>query len=459
MSPGPCELESVTDGAGPAKKCEVSLDFAELKGASDPVLIGFPQLLQWGVRFEEDADGNPWVELTKLGVTLLAERRGSNAASLAVAPSVSVNLVGPAVLNVPFQVRRGVDLDAWVTDGDNLGCHVVGRKLSDSMVSETEGYVTMYVDPGAEVLIGPSAVPWSVETHSEELAGMVQEGYREGAQLARASAYYGDKPRSWYRSEDGEKVLHVRTHHRCMHNRLSRDDWEKRACGHVWCKVCQGFVDPEGRQALVGPGPIIACNRKPRGFEDYETVFCEVGHPLVGLTASVRRAVAPFRAAPAVDVSPTTSDFLGNKYVYERLKKDIKRRSCYHWHFTVPWVSEFDDLLDLVVNRVVALCHIVHMVGDAFSILSPWPSHGVSLPRTRELGELPGVCAVRVDGCEYGSKVGKSSVIIVTNHVWIPWLGRDWRVIRDHPGLHLPSTSFRPLRLIGLVHNMLHKDT
>ena len=109
--------------------------------------------MQRGVWFEEDADGNPWVELTKLGVPLLAERRGSNSAPLAVAPSASINLVGPAALNVPFQVRRTADLEAWVTDSDNLGRHVVGRKLSDSMISETEGFVTVHVDPCVEVRI------------------------------------------------------------------------------------------------------------------------------------------------------------------------------------------------------------------------------------------------------------------------------------------------------------------
>ena len=108
-----CQFESVADGTGPAKTCEVALEFAELQGASDPVLIGFPQLLQWGVRFEEDADGNPWVELTKLGVTLLAERRGHVSASLGLTPSVSVNVVGPAILNIPFQV--------WAAERHSVG--------------------------------------------------------------------------------------------------------------------------------------------------------------------------------------------------------------------------------------------------------------------------------------------------------------------------------------------------
>ena len=114
-------------------------------------------------------------------------------------------------------------------------------------------------------------------------------------------------------------------------------------------------------------------------------------------------------AAPAVDVSATSSSFLGNKPVYERSKKDIKRRTCFRWRFTTPRVTEFDDTLDVVVNLLVAFCHIVHMVGDALSVLSPWPSRGMALPRTRELRDLPDF-VVKVDACECGGRNGQGAV-------------------------------------------------
>ena len=37
-----CRFESVVDGMGPPRSVDVSPGFAELKGASDPLLIGFP---------------------------------------------------------------------------------------------------------------------------------------------------------------------------------------------------------------------------------------------------------------------------------------------------------------------------------------------------------------------------------------------------------------------------------
>jgi hypothetical protein len=69
-----CRFESVPDGRGKPAACEVEVGFAELEGASDCLLVGFPTLLKWGMAIDEDADGHLWVELRRLGVTLLAER-------------------------------------------------------------------------------------------------------------------------------------------------------------------------------------------------------------------------------------------------------------------------------------------------------------------------------------------------------------------------------------------------
>ena len=40
------------------------------------MIVGLPTLAQWGMALDSDADGNVWVELRKLGITLLAERFG-----------------------------------------------------------------------------------------------------------------------------------------------------------------------------------------------------------------------------------------------------------------------------------------------------------------------------------------------------------------------------------------------
>ena len=56
-------FEGVRDGRGSAPAAEIEVPFAELKGASDALLIGFPLLLSWGMQFDQDDDGNIWIEL------------------------------------------------------------------------------------------------------------------------------------------------------------------------------------------------------------------------------------------------------------------------------------------------------------------------------------------------------------------------------------------------------------
>ncbi len=46
------------------------------RGDLGNMIIGLPTLAQWGVALDSDADGNIWVELRKLGITMLAERFG-----------------------------------------------------------------------------------------------------------------------------------------------------------------------------------------------------------------------------------------------------------------------------------------------------------------------------------------------------------------------------------------------
>ena len=50
-----------------------SWKWEELPGAADYLLMGFPDIVKFDTRFYEDADGNVYVEMQKLGVTLLAE--------------------------------------------------------------------------------------------------------------------------------------------------------------------------------------------------------------------------------------------------------------------------------------------------------------------------------------------------------------------------------------------------
>ena len=55
---------------------EFPVAFGELEGITENMIVGLPTLAQWGMALDSDADGNVWVELRKLGITLLAERFG-----------------------------------------------------------------------------------------------------------------------------------------------------------------------------------------------------------------------------------------------------------------------------------------------------------------------------------------------------------------------------------------------
>ena len=61
------------DGSKPPPLTSLILEMGELSGASDILLMGFPDIARLDVRFFEDADGNVWVEFNSLGVSVLAE--------------------------------------------------------------------------------------------------------------------------------------------------------------------------------------------------------------------------------------------------------------------------------------------------------------------------------------------------------------------------------------------------
>ena len=51
----------------------MSLNFVELEGVSDAMLMGFPTLTDLGFALDRDVDGHVWISLRQLGVALLAE--------------------------------------------------------------------------------------------------------------------------------------------------------------------------------------------------------------------------------------------------------------------------------------------------------------------------------------------------------------------------------------------------
>ena len=69
-----CQFEALDPDGHDLKEAPVlPVLFAELENAADALLIGFPEIVSWGCRFYDDADGNIWVDFTRLGFTALAE--------------------------------------------------------------------------------------------------------------------------------------------------------------------------------------------------------------------------------------------------------------------------------------------------------------------------------------------------------------------------------------------------
>jgi len=60
-------------GHAPPRAPSLDVEVIELDNAADVLLIGFPDIVRWGIRFFKDADDNIWVDFTNLGFMTLAE--------------------------------------------------------------------------------------------------------------------------------------------------------------------------------------------------------------------------------------------------------------------------------------------------------------------------------------------------------------------------------------------------
>ena len=135
----------------------------------------------------------------------------------------------------------------------------------------------------------------------------------------------------WLRTERDEPVLSFRITDRCPHDPST---YERMACGHGFCKLCDGFVCCETRTVCRGVGPVIKCNRMHHKLSEYPFLFAEIFSGSGRLTAEMRRVLPRGKVkAP--------SDVRGRDKVMES---------------------------NVIAVRTVNLCIIKHSIGDAFSI-------------------------------------------------------------------------------------------
>ena len=126
-------------------------------------------------------------------------------------------------------------------------------------------------------------------------------------------------------------MLSVRLHQRCDHK---EEHWERKKCGHCWCRMCSGHVHPITRVALKGPSDVVRCNRRWHQLKDYRYLFRENCAGTGVLSAAVARAIGASKVAPPEDIKidPETMDLLSDK-VFERKKKEAKDRVCFLNHY------------------------------------------------------------------------------------------------------------------------------
>ena len=159
---------------------------------------------------------------------------------------------GPAVQSVPV-FCEDEPRNRWITDDGWPGCKVVEGPLQKG-ASE----VTIAVMDGQRAVICGDKTPWKVSPYTPEVAARAAVSAVFTAELGRGKARKSDGP-GYLLDEHGERVLSLRLHDKCSHK---EERWERKPCGHCWCKMCNGFVHPATRVALKGLTDVIKCSRK-----------------------------------------------------------------------------------------------------------------------------------------------------------------------------------------------------
>ena len=328
---------------------------------------------------------------------------------------------GPTVVHIPVAcpASRGDLKDLWVLDNsDSFGVKVVESPLDvcidSSMPGAKHGTVTVAVEAGASLVVGPTTFPWKCGPSSSELELAASVSRQSGLDAARVRARESEQSAGWLRSAQGVPVLSVRLTDKCRHDPTT---WQRKACGHAYCAVCDAYVCPRTQTVNKGPGPVIKCNRQFEHLSRYEHMFCEHVSQNNGTQT---RLQSPLRAVLPKEATYAWAVNLEDKKIYEDVKKDIKGRNCLYRHWTVG--KETPD--DRWLSRMVSLCEMTHCVGDSFSILLDYPHKFLQEEDMKRLTNTPGVWVITLDGCKYGES-SRHRQVVVTNLACLLWLSRD----------------------------------
>ena len=183
-------------------------------------------------------------------------------------------LLGPTVHTVAVSLLTVAPKGSWIVSDDAPGVKVVEGPLEVFCPADKKGFVKLIIDPGARYVLTPSRAPWDVRQPTAEQSELADVARQAGAKASRAAARDSPARESWLYDEHNERALSVRLNEKCQgepHHKF----WKRLACGHVFCAHCDGHVCPNTLVALKGPGPIVKCNRLPKGVENYDFLFRE----------------------------------------------------------------------------------------------------------------------------------------------------------------------------------------
>ena len=184
---------------------------------------------------------------------------------------------GPILL--PVRVTCPVeayDPDFWVeATEEHPGVHAVEGPLEHVVkfcerLGRYEGVLHVFVEPNFSLDLSNEGGPWRLRLATGEDRELARLCAQQGEALAVSDFRVKSDTACHFSSKGGERILTVRLTAKCDHD---LNQWKPKACGHVFCPLCDGFVHPATRVALQGPGPIIKCNRKPK--KDYKYFFRE----------------------------------------------------------------------------------------------------------------------------------------------------------------------------------------
>ena len=120
----------------------------------------------------------------------------------------------------------------WVCDHAWPGCRVVEGPLQTG-----PSQVAVAVEPGARVVICGTRTPWRVCDYTPEVAACAAVSAVLTDELGQAAAQTAEERAGYLVNEHGERILSVRLQDKCERK---EEMWERKPCGHVWCKMCNG---------------------------------------------------------------------------------------------------------------------------------------------------------------------------------------------------------------------------